>query len=59
MSAIKYKSKINVPGVELSDQVILTAPGGRFSTGKNTTVDHTRDNDAITFGHLVNCKIEL
>ena len=60
MSAIKYKSKISTPGVELGNKVVLTSPtAGRLNLGAKTETNHTRDNDVLTFDNLLKCSVEL
>lgn len=60
MSALQYKSKIKTPGVELGNEVVLTSPTtGRLNLGAKTETHHTRDNDVLTFDHLLKCSVEL
>lgn len=64
MSALRYKSKIDVPAVDLPNGVELTSPAekrvavaGIWDT--TTTENHIRDNDLVNFGNLVNLTITL
>ena len=64
MSALRYKSKIDVPAVVLPNSVELTSPAAKRVAvsgiwDTTATENHTRDNDLVNFGNLVNFTITL
>lgn len=63
MSALRYKSKIDVPAVDLPNGVELTSPAEKrvvvSGIWDTTAANHAKDNDLVNFGNLVNFTITL